>query len=90
MKAAASVALDELLTASFRAAVREELAPLREQLASLTSRLPARLVTVAEAAAELGVHQQTVRQMVRDGRIGHRRVGRALRIEIDGTRGAGR
>ena len=45
------------------------------------------LYSVREVAALLGVHPETVRRLVHDGRMGAVRVGRVLRIEaheVDG------
>lgn len=39
------------------------------------------LITVAEAASRLAVHEDTVRAMLRDGRLSPVRIGRAVRVE---------
>lgn len=40
-----------------------------------------RLYTVREVAAALGVHPETIRRLIHDGRIDAVRVGRVLRVE---------
>jgi|SRR3954469_1848532 excisionase family DNA binding protein len=79
---------EETIETAVAAAVRRELAPLLERIEALTMRLPPRLLTVAQAAAELGVHTDTVRRQVRSGELASRRVGRALRVDIDASRRA--
>lgn len=46
----------------------------------ITPRLPQPDLTVEDAAEKLGVSTQTIRAMVKDGRITHHRVGRQIRI----------
>lgn len=41
------------------------------------------LYTVREVANRLGVHPETVRRMIHDGRLDAVRVGRVLRVESD-------
>ena len=39
------------------------------------------LFTVRQVAAQLGVHPQTIRRLIHDGRLGAVRVGRVLRVD---------
>ncbi|MGH9691153.1 MAG: helix-turn-helix domain-containing protein [Candidatus Acidiferrales bacterium] len=41
------------------------------------------MLTVKEVAAYLGFHPETVRQMARDGRLPHLKVGNRLRFRPD-------
>lgn len=82
------LSFEETIEAAVAAGVRRELAPLLERIEALASRLPARLLTVAEAAKELGVHQRTVRRQVASGELAARKVGRSVRIDIDASRRA--
>ena len=41
---------------------------------------PTTLVSVREVAAELGVHPETIRRLIHDGRLDAVRVGRVLRV----------
>lgn len=41
---------------------------------------PTTLVSVREVAGELGVHPETVRRLIHDGRLDAVRVGRVLRV----------
>lgn len=41
---------------------------------------PATLVSVREVAGELGVHPETIRRLIHDGRLDAVRVGRVLRV----------
>lgn len=86
MNARAAAPFEELVEAAVERAVERKLTRLEEILSSLVTRLPARLLTVDEAARELGLHPETVRKMCRNGALSHRRVGRALRIDIDASR----
>ena len=48
---------------------------------------PNALVSVREVASELGVHPETVRRLIHDGRLDAVRVGRVLRVHraaVDG------
>lgn len=80
------VSFEEVVETAVERAVARQLEPLKELFSSLASRLPARLLTVAEAAKELGVHQRTVRRQVASGELAARKVGRSVRIDIDASR----
>jgi excisionase family DNA binding protein len=41
---------------------------------------PDRLVSVREVASQLGVHPETIRRLIHDGRLDAVRVGRVLRV----------
>lgn len=41
---------------------------------------PTTLVSVREVAGELGVHPETIRRLIHDGRLDAVRVGRVLRV----------
>lgn len=58
------------------------------RLDDLTHRIGPRLLTVSEAAREMGVSAATVRRRVKDGEIAHavRRFGRSVRIDMDALR----
>lgn len=74
------------MSASDVALILERLERIEERVESLSARLPSRLLTVEEAARELGVCADTVRRKCRDGELAHRRVGRVIRIDIDASR----
>jgi excisionase family DNA binding protein len=42
---------------------------------------PAGLYTVREVAGQLGVHPETIRRLIHDGRLEAVRVGRVLRVD---------
>jgi excisionase family DNA binding protein len=44
---------------------------------------PGGLVSVRDVAAQLGVHPETVRRLIHDGRLDAVRVGRVLRVHRD-------
>lgn len=76
-------------------ALAAELAPLRAEIRRLVSEveavrraLPPRLMTVAEAAAALGVSVGTIRRRVKDGSLPFRRMGRSLRVDLSAQRAA--
>ena len=81
-----SLPFEEVIEAAVERAVERKLGRLEEVLAALVTRLPVRLLTVGEAAAELGVCEKTILRRVRDGELAHRRVGRSIRIDIDASR----
>ena len=45
------------------------------------------LYTVREVANRLGVHPETVRRLIHDGRLDAVRVGRVLRVDSDSLQG---
>jgi len=48
---------------------------------------PSNLVSVRDVAGELGVHPETIRRLIHDGRLDAVRVGRVLRVHraaVDG------
>ena len=45
------------------------------------------LYTVRDVASRLGVHPETVRRLIHDGRLDAVRVGRVLRVEFDSLQG---
>jgi excisionase family DNA binding protein len=47
---------------------------------SSAEREPANLVSVREVASQLGVHPETIRRLIHDGRLDAVRVGRVLRV----------
>jgi excisionase family DNA binding protein len=47
---------------------------------SSLDREPDRLVSVREVAVQLGVHPETIRRLIHDGRLDAVRVGRVLRV----------
>lgn len=67
----------------------EKLAPLVDANRQLVARieelrrdLPRQLYTVAEAAAMLGVHRNTIRAWAKSGKLPSRRIGGSLRIDL--------
>ena len=42
---------------------------------------PSRLYSVRQVAGQLGVHPQTIRRLIHDGRLEAVRVGRVLRLD---------
>jgi excisionase family DNA binding protein len=80
---------------AIRAAVAEEVAPLRadlarveEKLAAVARAAPLTLVDVPEAARRLGLSESTIRRRVRDRTLPVRRVGRSVRIDLSTLRPA--
>jgi excisionase family DNA binding protein len=56
-------------------------------IVSSIGRDPSSLVSVREVAGELGVHPETIRRLIHDGRLDAVRVGRVLRVHrsaVDG------
>jgi excisionase family DNA binding protein len=47
----------------------------------------ASLFTVREVAGQLGVHPETIRRLIHDGRLDAVRVGRVLRVDADALQG---
>ncbi len=45
------------------------------------------LVSVREVAAQLGVHPETIRRLIHDGRLDAVRVGRVLRVHREAVDG---
>lgn len=71
------------------AAVQAHVSPLVAEVQRMTAELealrralPSRLVTLAEAAEQLGVSLATVRRRVRDGSLPSKRIGRAVRVDL--------
>lgn len=62
-----------------------EIQRLSAQVGELRRALPARLVTLAEAAEQLGVSLATVRRRVRDGSLVSKKLGRAVRIDLSSS-----
>ncbi|MFL5934762.1 MAG: helix-turn-helix domain-containing protein [Gaiellaceae bacterium] len=50
-------------------------------MAAVDPSLPAGLFSVREVADRLGVHPETIRRLIHDGRLEAIRVGRVLRVE---------
>jgi excisionase family DNA binding protein len=48
---------------------------------------PASLFTVREVAGQLGVHPETIRRLIHDGRLDAVRVGRVLRVHQGAVEG---
>lgn len=81
--------IEETLEAAVQRAVDRNMGGIREELAAIKRAMPARFVTVAQAAEMLGCHQNTVRKMVADGQLRYKRVGRGVRIDASSLHGAG-
>ena len=54
---------------------------------SSVDREPGDLVSVRDVAAQLGVHPETIRRLIHDGRLDAVRVGRVLRIDPGAVQG---
>lgn len=76
------MSLEEVIATAVRAAVREETRPLREALERLTPPTGDYLTPI-EAGKVAGVHPETIRQWVRDGRLPKHKAGREYRIRRD-------
>lgn len=63
-------------------ALREEVGSLRDTIEHLRVSLPPALLSVADAAKALDVAEVTVRRMIREGKLAHVRVGRAVRVDL--------
>ena len=46
-----------------------------------------RLYSVQEVAGQLGVHPETIRRLIHDGRLEAVRVGRVLRVDAEAVQG---
>jgi excisionase family DNA binding protein len=57
------------------------------RIVSAADREPEGLVSVREVAAQLGVHPETVRRLIHDGRLDAVRVGRVLRVHREAVDG---
>jgi excisionase family DNA binding protein len=69
--------------------LQTQLAPLIDanrrmaaELERLRQALPAQLVSVPEAARNLGMSPATIRRRIKDGSIPVRRVGRSIRVDL--------
>lgn len=70
--------------------VQGQLRSIAVTLATILGRLPgSQLLDTREAAARLGVSPKTVRKLAHAGRLRSVRVGRELRIDVEGMRGSG-
>ena len=77
-------ALEHDLAELVRQVVREELdAALRDLVARLESRPPARYLTMAEAAKVAGVGLRVIQQAVTDGALASITRGRSRRVTTD-------
>jgi predicted DNA-binding protein (UPF0251 family) len=63
------VSLEETIAAAVRAAVRQELEPLRLEMERLRGGDPHVVVPFPEAARRLGVDVRTVQRRAKDGRL---------------------
>lgn len=64
------------------AALRAEIATLRQEVQGFRRSMPVQLVTVAEAARRLDLTSKTVRQHVKRGLLRAVRVGDSIRIDL--------
>lgn len=62
--------------------LRAEVAALRDTIEALRKALPPALVGVSDAARSLSVSEVTVRRMIRQGKLAHVRIGRAVRVNL--------
>jgi excisionase family DNA binding protein len=79
---------DDAATAAFAAARPVTLEVLNQRIEALTATVerltPPTLVSVAQAARQLGVSQKTVRRRIADGKLPSVKVGRAVRVDLRG------
>jgi excisionase family DNA binding protein len=66
--------------------LRQEVVALTGAVRSLEQRIPARVVSVEEAAKHLSVSVQTIRRWCKSGRLPYVRRGRELRIDLTKVR----
>jgi excisionase family DNA binding protein len=66
--------------------LRAEIVALTSAVRSLEQRIPARVVSVEEAAKHLSVSTQTIRRWCKAGRLPYVRRGRELRIDLTKVR----
>lgn len=62
-------------------AILERLDRLTAAVEAMNRRAPA-LVTIPQAAEALGVSTDTIRRRIKRGEIPHRRLGRAIRLDL--------
>ncbi len=82
--------VEQLLKQLFREVLREELQSLREELRAPAPQPEQIYLNTNEAAALLGLHPETVRGMVKSGRLPRREVAGNLRFtrsDLDGLLG---
>jgi excisionase family DNA binding protein len=79
---------DDAAVAAFATPRPVTLEVLNQRIEALTAAVarltPPTLVSVAQAAVQLGVSEVTVRRRVRDGKLPHKRVGRSIRVDLRG------
>lgn len=73
------MSIEEAVRAEVRAAVREELAPLRSLLERLAPPV-SEYLTVVQAAAVAHCHEDTIRKRLSDGTLKRYSVGRSVRV----------
>jgi excisionase family DNA binding protein len=66
--------------------LQEQVQTLTIAVHALAKRIPARLISVQEAAEVLGVSCATIRRKVKAGEFPYRRIGKAVRIDISKLR----
>ena len=74
--------IEAAIAEAVRLAVREEVAPLREEVARLRAERQAEAVTPTEAARRLGVSVRTVRRMITRGELPSVKIGGARRVRL--------
>jgi excisionase family DNA binding protein len=79
---------DDAATAAFATARPVTLEVLNQRIEALTAAVerltPPKLVSVSQAACQLGVSQKTVRRRIADGKLPCVKVGRAVRVDLRG------
>jgi excisionase family DNA binding protein len=84
--------VEESIEVAVQRALDRHLAAIRESLARLEQSQPPKMMTIAEAAASLGCHPNTVRRMIKTGQLSYRRIGgrgSGVRIDAKSLHGAG-
>lgn len=76
----------DLLAERIAARLEPRLRALEDELRELRRQVSPGLVDVREAATRLGVSVVTVRRMVQRGELPSRKVGRSVRVDLEGVR----
>lgn len=74
--------LDNIIAETVRLVVRQEVEPLRQEIAALRAGQAERLLTIVEAARQLGVSPRTVTRQIAAGKIESVTVGRSRRVRL--------
>lgn len=84
--------IEESIESAVQRAVDRHMGGIREEIAGLKRALPPQFVTIIQASEILGCHPNTIRRMVKAGRLVYKRVGigrNGIRIDASSLHGAG-